>query len=329
MTYAWHSRHPGAAFTHQQRAAAADLQAPRSTTIDYADLMQRRRRQPGACPPLLLAPMEGLADAPFRKALVAAAGGFDEACTEFIRVPNAASHPRKMVRGVTARWGGPALARPRGPERGARPSCLCSATQRPPPLPPPLLCRCSYDPQELGPVPLAAQVMGSNRELLAATAARLVHVLGAPRLDLNCGCPANTVTGAPAQQLPPRQAAAKLPSSRQAAQQPPSCPAAAKLLPSSCQAAQQPPSCCPAAAKLPSSCSCPAAAAPAGPTARSHGPRRCPVQGQRSSPRLPTPVAAAGTKRQARQLPSRALPCRVARRQDGRVVAAQGPQLRV
>jgi hypothetical protein len=61
-----------------------------------------------------------------------------------------------------------------------------------PPSPPPH----SYDSQELGGVPLAAQVMGSNKELLAACAARLVQVMGAPRLDLNCGCPANTVTGA-------------------------------------------------------------------------------------------------------------------------------------
>jgi hypothetical protein len=37
--------------------------------------------------------------------------------------------------------------------------------------------------------------MGSNKELLVACGARLVHGMGAPRLDLNCGCPANTVTG--------------------------------------------------------------------------------------------------------------------------------------
>lgn len=64
--------------------------------------MQRRRLDTTSCPPLLLAPMEGLADAPFRRAFVATAGGFDEACTEFIRVPNSANS-RRMVRGVTSR----------------------------------------------------------------------------------------------------------------------------------------------------------------------------------------------------------------------------------
>lgn len=48
----------------------------------------------------------------------------------------------------------------------------------------------AYDANELGDVPLAAQLMGSNTELLAAAAHRLMTVNKAPRIDLNCGrCP--------------------------------------------------------------------------------------------------------------------------------------------
>eukprot|EP00878_Enallax_costatus_P044806 GHUV01053560.1.p1 GENE.GHUV01053560.1~~GHUV01053560.1.p1 ORF type:complete len:417 (+),score=114.48 GHUV01053560.1:509-1759(+) len=101
------------------------------------------------------APMENLADRPARIALKETVGGFDEACTEFIRVPGHSDNPRATTRGITA----------------------------------------SYDANELGEVPLAAQLMGSNIDLLAAAAERLVTVKGAPRIDLNCGCPANVVTG--------------------------------------------------------------------------------------------------------------------------------------
>jgi tRNA-dihydrouridine synthase C len=101
--------------------------------------------------------MENLADAPMRVALAAAAGGFDEACTEFIRVPSKAQHVRSVVKGVTG----------------------------------------GYAAAELAPwgAALGAQVMGSDAPLLAATARRLALEMGAPRIDLNCGCPANTVTG--------------------------------------------------------------------------------------------------------------------------------------
>lgn len=51
-----------------------------------------------------------------------------------------------------------------------------------------------YDPHELAPIPLAAQIMGSDPELMAAMAQEMVR-LGAHRIDLNCGCPSNTVTG--------------------------------------------------------------------------------------------------------------------------------------
>lgn len=51
-----------------------------------------------------------------------------------------------------------------------------------------------YDPKEMNPIPLVAQIMGSDPELMAAMARELVR-LGAPRIDVNCGCPSNTVTG--------------------------------------------------------------------------------------------------------------------------------------
>ncbi|MGE3954010.1 MAG: tRNA-dihydrouridine synthase family protein [Parachlamydiales bacterium] len=95
-----------------------------------------------------LAPMEGLGDRPFRKA-IAQIGGFDEATTEFIRVPKSA-HIKSLAR--------------------------------------------VYDPLETAPIPLAAQVMGSDPLLMAEMAAELER-RGAPRIELNCGCPSNTVTG--------------------------------------------------------------------------------------------------------------------------------------
>ncbi len=49
-------------------------------------------KSPTGCPYLFLAPMEGLGDRPFRKAM-ASVGGFDEAVTEFIRVPRNAHIP--------------------------------------------------------------------------------------------------------------------------------------------------------------------------------------------------------------------------------------------
>lgn len=51
-----------------------------------------------------------------------------------------------------------------------------------------------YLAHELGSIPLAAQVMGADPELMAEMAAELER-RGAPRIDLNCGCPSNTVTG--------------------------------------------------------------------------------------------------------------------------------------
>ena len=100
------------------------------------------------CPSLLLAPMEGVGDRPFRRAM-AAVGGFDLACTEFLRVPSNAHVPSLSKR---------------------------------------------YMADEISPIPLAAQIMGSDPVSMADMAAALV-ARGAPRIDLNCGCPSNTVTG--------------------------------------------------------------------------------------------------------------------------------------
>ncbi|GIL56184.1 hypothetical protein Vafri_11576 [Volvox africanus] len=75
--------------------------------------------------------------------------------SEFIRIPGRSENPLGSIRGV-ASW---------------------------------------YEAGELGELPLGAQIMGSNPELMGMAAQYLVKVRGAPRVDLNCGCPANTVTG--------------------------------------------------------------------------------------------------------------------------------------
>jgi len=100
------------------------------------------------CPYLLLAPMEGVGDRCFRKAM-ASIGGFDEGVTDFLRVPSNA-HVKSLAK--------------------------------------------AYESNELGPIPLAAQIMGSDEELMADMALEL-ETRGAPRIDINCGCPSNTVTG--------------------------------------------------------------------------------------------------------------------------------------
>jgi nifR3 family TIM-barrel protein len=100
------------------------------------------------CPYLFLAPMEGVGDRCFRKAM-ASIGGFNEAVTEFIRVPINA-HVKSLAK--------------------------------------------VYEPNEIYPIPLAAQLMGSD-PLLIAEMAKEIERRGAHRIDLNCGCPSNTVTG--------------------------------------------------------------------------------------------------------------------------------------
>ncbi len=100
------------------------------------------------CPFLILAPMEGVGDQCFRKAM-ASIGGFDEGVRDFLRVP----------------------AKPHIPSLAAR-----------------------YQANEIAPIPLAAQLMGSDPVHMAEMA-REMELRGALRIDLNCGCPSNTVTG--------------------------------------------------------------------------------------------------------------------------------------
>ena len=99
-------------------------------------------------PKLFLAPMEGVGALPFRKA-IASIGGFDECCTEFIRIPSNAHIPSLIK---------------------------------------------DYDPLALFPIPQAAQIMGSDPSLMGE-AAFMLGEKGAPRIELNCGCPSNIVTG--------------------------------------------------------------------------------------------------------------------------------------
>ncbi len=101
-----------------------------------------------SCPKLFLAPMEGLGALPFRKAMTSI-GGFDEGCTEFIRVPENA-HVESLAK--------------------------------------------VYDPLALSPFPQAAQIMGSNPTLMGEMT-RVLSEKKAPRIEVNCGCPSNTVTG--------------------------------------------------------------------------------------------------------------------------------------
>jgi len=92
--------------------------------------------------------MEGVGSAPFRMA-ISTIGGFDEGCTEFLRVPSNA-HVQSLAK--------------------------------------------KYSPDDMAPIPQAAQIMGSDPILMAAMTRELVK-RGAPRVDLNCGCPSNRVTG--------------------------------------------------------------------------------------------------------------------------------------
>ncbi len=104
--------------------------------------------QKNGCPFLILAPMEGVGDQAFRKAM-ASIGGFDEAVRDFLRVPSNAHLPSLAA---------------------------------------------TYQAEEISPFPLAAQLMGSDLHLMAEMT-HLMELKGSKRVDLNCGCPSNTVTG--------------------------------------------------------------------------------------------------------------------------------------
>ena len=165
------------------RASAADTASSSSPPPrrDYAALFERGRS--GGVPPLFLAPMEGLGDRRLRRALAFSTGGFDEACREFTRVPGVLSQgarPEKLLRGIAL--------------TGYDADELTDWTK---------FAWNEWDQDALGTPPptsrapnlLAAQLMGSNEELLERCARFLANEGGAPRVDLNCGCPANVVTG--------------------------------------------------------------------------------------------------------------------------------------
>ena len=106
-----------------------------------------------------------------RRALARSTGGFDEACREFTRVPGALSQgakPEKLLRGVALNG-------------YAADELLFLGDET------------SGETEDMH--LLAAQVMGSNPELLERCARFLAAEGGAPRVDLNCGCPASVVTG--------------------------------------------------------------------------------------------------------------------------------------
>lgn len=106
--------------------------------------------------------MEGLGDVAFRRAFVAVGGCVDEACSEFIRLPGVLPPTPRLLAKQAA-----------------------------------VLCDAAYRPEELRPwgVPLAAQLMGSEPTFLACATQRLAGHLGAEHVQLNAGCPANTVCG--------------------------------------------------------------------------------------------------------------------------------------
>ena len=172
-------RAPSAPRPSTRLAAARDGDAGASSSVssavpsppprrDYAALFARGAE--GGCPPLFLAPMEGLGDRRLRRALARSTGGFDEACREFTRVPGALSQgakPEKLLRRVALNG--------------------YAADE---------LLETSETSGATGDMHLlAAQLMGSNPELLEQCARILATEGGAPRVDLNCGCPANVVTG--------------------------------------------------------------------------------------------------------------------------------------
>ena len=105
-------------------------------------------KSPNGCPYLFLAPMEGVGDQAFRKAMVSI-GGFDEAIRDFLRVPT-----------------------------NAHIKSLASV----------------YLSDEISPFPITAQIMGGD-PLLMADMAQELEKKGAPRIDINCGCPSNVVNG--------------------------------------------------------------------------------------------------------------------------------------
>lgn len=107
-------------------------------------------------PALVLAPMEGVTDAPMR-ALMSERGGFTHLVTEFLRVSQTVLPKKVFLRDVSE-------LRAQGEYRGRTKEGL----------------------------PVMVQLLGGNPERLAASAVEAVK-LGALGIDLNFGCPAPTV----------------------------------------------------------------------------------------------------------------------------------------
>lgn len=154
--------------------------------VDYARLFARA--EAGGAPALFMAPMENLGDWRLRRALTFSIGGMDEMCTEFVRVPCEVTGPASgMARSLSRRyvwnelvgpgeaWGSCGMA---SSSDGARADAI-------PTTPAPADGSCT---------PLAVQIMGGDPFMLGTVAAAMV-ARGAPRVDLNCGCPSNIVTG--------------------------------------------------------------------------------------------------------------------------------------
>ena len=134
----------------------------------YENLFDRTKTQSAA---LFLAPMEGLADRRFRKAIsLKQTNYFDDICQEFIRIPSSLPEgalKEKFVKKLSiGNYDSNELIMDAMNARGLGRGRL-----------------------------LSAQIMGSNSELLECSARFLADEGGAPRVDLNCGCPANVVTG--------------------------------------------------------------------------------------------------------------------------------------
>ena len=102
---------------------------------------------------IYLAPMEGLVD-PIMRDIISRIGGVDRTVTEFVRISDRVL-PRRVYRRLC----------PELDQQG----------------------------RTAAGVPVFVQLLGSDPQLLADTAARLVE-MGAPGVDLNFGCPAKTVT---------------------------------------------------------------------------------------------------------------------------------------
>ena len=163
-------------------ASASSPAVPPPPRRDYASLFARGKN--GGCPPLFLAPMEGLGDARLRRSLSLSVGGFDEACREFTRVPGTLSQgakAEKLLRGIALNgYDAEELSRPANASVfdavGVSPGDVAESNRFR-----------DDDDDDAGPPLLAAQLMGSNPDLLehcARPRARDARAEGGPQLRL-------------------------------------------------------------------------------------------------------------------------------------------------